>query len=160
MKYAIVVSRFNQGVTQKLLEGSIRTFRNHKIGEDSLKIVWAPGAFELPLLALALAESRKYRAVVCLGCVIKGETSHNEHIARSAAQGILDASLLTGVPIAFGVLTPDNRRQALARSGNGSSNKGSEAAEAAIEMAETLARLKKSPRRAKKTRHPAPLSIA
>lgn len=142
IKAAVVVSRFNQGITQSLLEGSLRVFKKHGIAESSVKVVWVPGAFEIPLAALKLARSKKYAAVVCLGCVLKGETDHNKYIAEAAAQGIMDVSLQTGIPIAFGILTPDSLEQARERSGNGSANKGEESAEAVLEMVRTLSEVR------------------
>lgn len=134
MKFAIVVSRFNQDICQNLLEGALASFKKQGVGKENVKIVWVPGAFEIPLAALKLARTKKYAAIVALGCVLQGETDHNRYISEAAAQGILQVSLSTGVPVTFGVLTPRNRRQALARSGKNSANKGSEAAEAALEM--------------------------
>lgn len=134
MKFAVVVSRFNQGITQRLLEGALSAFRKNRIEERSVRVVWVPGAFELPVTARKLASSGKYDAVVCLGCVLQGETPHQRYISAAVAYGITRSSLSTGIPITFGVLTPDTRKQALARSGSGSANKGLEAAEAAIEM--------------------------
>lgn len=112
--------------------------RSRGLNESSIRIVWVPGAFEIPFMALTLAQSKKYAAVVCLGCVLQGETSHNRYISESAATGIMLASLKTGVPITFGILTPNTMDQAMKRSDKGSANKGSEAMEAAIEMAETV----------------------
>lgn len=140
MKFAIVVSRYNQNITQRLLTGSLSTFKKHRIPEKQIEIVWVPGAFEIPLLAMRLAKSKKFDGIVCLGCVLRGQTSHHEYISHAVAQGIIQASLLTGVPITLGVLTPDNLKQAMARSGNNSANKGTEAAETAIEMAEIFRR--------------------
>ncbi|OGR84283.1 MAG: 6,7-dimethyl-8-ribityllumazine synthase [Elusimicrobia bacterium RIFCSPHIGHO2_01_FULL_64_10] len=137
-RFAVVVSRFNQGITQRLLKGALSAFAKEGIPERAVRTVWVPGAFELPLAAKALAETRRYGAVVCLGCVLEGQTPHNRYISAAAAQGITQASLLTGVPIAFGVLTPRTLEQAMDRSGNDSANKGSEAAHAAVEMAGVL----------------------
>jgi 6,7-dimethyl-8-ribityllumazine synthase len=138
MRFAIVVSRTNQSVSQGLLEGALRAFQNHRVKKNSLKILWVPGAFEIPLIAHKLAKSGKFNAVVCLGCVLQGETLHNRYISEAAAIGIARASLSSGVPITFGVLTPHTMEQARARSRQGSQNKGTEAAEAAIEMAELV----------------------
>ncbi len=138
MRVAVVVSRYNETITRALLEGALRTFRKHKVASAPKDIVWVPGAFEIPLAVQALARSRKYDAVIALGCVLKGETLHNHYISRSVAQALMDIGLETKIPVAFGVLTPNSLKQAKARSGKGSANKGEEAAEAAIEMAQTL----------------------
>ncbi|MBI4218024.1 MAG: 6,7-dimethyl-8-ribityllumazine synthase [Elusimicrobia bacterium] len=134
VRYAIVVSRYNQSITQRLLSGAILTFRKHRIPESAITVVWVPGAFEIPLIADRLARSKRYSAVICLGCVLKGETQHHVYICQTVAAGILEISLKNGIPVTFGVLTPDNMKQALARSGNNSANKGTESAESAIEM--------------------------
>lgn len=134
MQFAIVVSRFNQNITQRLLKGAQDAFQKQKIQPGSIKLFWVPGAFEIPTLALKLAKSKKFNAIVCLGCVLQGETLHNRYISESVTNGILYASLITGIPITFGILTPNNLKQAMARSGKNSANKGTEAAEAAIEM--------------------------
>lgn len=138
MRFAIVVSRFNQHITQRLLKGALDSFRKHGFKPTSIPVLWVPGAFEIPLLAWKLAKSKKFNAIVCLGCVLQGETPHNRYIAESVAQGIQFAAITSGVPITFGVLTPNTLQQALKRSEKNSANKGSEAAEAAIEMAKIL----------------------
>ena len=142
MRLAVVVSRYNENITRGLLEGALRTFRKHGISSGLKDTVWVPGAFEIPLAAQTLARTRKYAAVIALGCVLKGETSHHHYISKSVAQALMDIGLETNVPVAFGVLTPNSMKQAKARSGKGSGNKGEEAAEAAIEMARSLQRLK------------------
>jgi 6,7-dimethyl-8-ribityllumazine synthase len=142
-KFAIVVSRYNQSVTQRLLEGAISALKRNDVPWSSLEIVWVPGAYEIPLAALKLAQTRKYSAVICLGCVMKGETLHNHYISESVAHGLMRIQLSTGIPVTFGVLTPNNQKQALARSENNSANKGTEAAEAAFEMVELLGKIKK-----------------
>jgi 6,7-dimethyl-8-ribityllumazine synthase len=135
LNIAIVVARFNQDVTRRLLRGAQEALERHGAGEPD--IYWVPGALELPVTALALAEKGGHDAIVCLGAVIRGETFHFEVVAMQAAQGLMQVQLDTGVPIAFGVLTTDDKDQALARSGP-KNNKGAEAAEAAIEMANLL----------------------
>jgi 6,7-dimethyl-8-ribityllumazine synthase len=135
LNIAIVVARFNQDVTRRLLRGAQEALEKHGAGEPD--IYWVPGALELPVTALALAEKGGHDAIVCLGAVIRGETFHFEVVAMQAAQGLMQVQLDTGVPIAFGVLTTDDKDQALARSGP-KNNKGAEAAEAAIEMANLL----------------------
>ena len=136
--YAIVVARFNDLVTKRLLEGALDTFRRHGAKDDKLTVVWVPGSFELPLIADRLAKSKKYAAVCCLGAVIQGETSHHEYINQQMAAGILRAGLETGVPVLFGVLTCSSMEQALDRAGGKAGNKGSETALAAIEMVNVL----------------------
>jgi 6,7-dimethyl-8-ribityllumazine synthase len=135
LNIAIVVARFNQDVTRRLLRGAQESLEKHGVTEPD--IYWVPGALELPVTALALAEKGGHDAIVCLGAVIRGETFHFEVVAMQAAQGLMQVQLDTGVPIAFGVLTTDDKDQALARSGP-KNNKGAEAAEAAIEMANLL----------------------
>lgn len=136
--FAIVVSRYNQNITQRLLDGALSAFKKHKISHQSIKIIWVPGAFEIPVVALKLAKSRKFGAIICLGCVLQGETLQNHYISKAIAKGIIDVSLMTGIPITFGVITPKTVRQALERSGKNSENKGTEATETAIEMAKII----------------------
>ncbi len=135
LNIAIVVARFNEDVTKRLLRGAQEALQRHGVGEPD--VFWVPGSLELPVTALALAEKGGHDAIVCLGAVVRGETFHFEVVAMQAASGIMQVMLDTGVPIAFGVLTTDDRDQALARSGL-KNNKGAEAAEAAIEMANLL----------------------
>ena len=137
-RVAVAASRFNRVVTDRLVEGAVACFRQHGVSEDDVVVVWAPGAFELPLVASHLAESGTYDAVVCLGAVIRGETAHFEHVAGQAASGIQQVSLETNVPCAFGVLTTDTLEQALDRAGGKHGNKGWDAAASAIEMASLL----------------------
>lgn len=132
--FAIVVSRFNQLVTQRLLEGALDTLRRHGGDVSRVTVVWAPGAYELPLLASQLASSGRYQAVICLGAVIQGETSHHEAINSAVSSGLMHVGLATKVPVLFGVLTCHNMEQALDRAGGKAGNKGQEAALAAIEM--------------------------
>jgi 6,7-dimethyl-8-ribityllumazine synthase len=135
LNIAIVVARFNEDITRRLLRGAQEALEKH--GATEPDIYWVPGSLELPVTALALAEKGGHDAIVCLGAVIRGETFHFEVVAMQAAQGLMQVQLDTGVPIAFGVLTTDDKDQALARSGP-KNNKGAEAAEAAIEMANLL----------------------
>jgi 6,7-dimethyl-8-ribityllumazine synthase len=132
---AIVVSRFNEDVTKRLLRGAQEALERR--GAKDPDVYWVPGSLELPVTALALAEKGGHDAIVCLGAVIRGETFHFEVVATQAAQGLMQVQLDTGVPIAFGVLTTEDKDQALARSGP-KNNKGAEAAETAIEMANLL----------------------
>jgi len=135
LNIAIVAARFNEDVTKRLLRGAKDALERH--GANEPDVYWVPGSLELPVTALALAEKGGHDAIVCLGAVIRGETFHFEVVAMQAAQGLMQVQLDTGVPIAFGVLTTDDKDQALARSGP-KNNKGAEAAEAAIEMANLL----------------------
>ena len=134
-KFAIVISRFNEFISSKLLEGCIDTLTRHGAQDGALDVVWVPGAFEIPMLALKLARSKKYDAVICLGTVIRGATPHFEFIASESAKGVAKASLDTGVPCIFGVITADNLEQAIERAGTKDGNKGRDAALSAIEMA-------------------------
>ena len=140
-QYAIVVARFNDLVTRRLLEGALDTFRSRGVTDDRLTVVWVPGSFELPLIADRLAKTKKYAAVCCLGAVVQGETSHHEYINQQMALGIMRAGLESGVPVLFGVLTCQTMEQALERAGGKVGNKGADAALAAIEMANALKQL-------------------
>ena len=135
LNVAIVVARFNEDVTKRLLDGAQDALKRH--GVEDPDVYWVPGSLELPVTALALAEKGGHDAIICLGCVIRGETFHFEVVAMQAAMGVMQVQLDTGVPITFGVLTTDDKDQALARSGP-KNNKGADAAEAAIEMANLL----------------------
>src|SRR5262249_37711791 len=137
-RFAVVVPRFNGLVTEALLAGCRDAFARHGVGPDRLDVAWAPGSFEVPLVARRLAETGRYAAVVCLGCVIRGETDHYDHVAGQAAAGVMRAGLETGLPVIFGILTTDTVEQALNRAGLKSGNKGAEAALAAIEMVNLL----------------------
>jgi 6,7-dimethyl-8-ribityllumazine synthase len=139
--YAIVVARFNELVTKRLLEGALGTFRDRGVKPDRLTVIWVPGSFELPLIADRLAKSKKYAAVCCLGAVVQGETSHHEYINQQMAAGIMRAGLESGVPVLFGVLTCSSMEQALDRAGGRVGNKGSDSALAAIEMVNVLKQL-------------------
>ena len=135
LRIAVVVARFNEEVTRRLLRGALNALTER--GVEDPDVLWVPGSLELPVVALALAEKGNHDAIVCLGCVIRGETYHFEVVANQAAAGIMQVQLDTGVPVAFGVLTTEDKEQALARSGP-KNNKGAEAAEAAIEMANLM----------------------
>ena len=137
---AIVVSRFNEIITDKLLKGAWNYLMSKEIPEDNIKVFQVPGAFEIPLLAEKLAALKKYDAVICLGAVIKGETPHFDFVSASAADGILNTSLKHGVPVIFGVLTTNTIKQALDRS-TGETNKGVDCAQAALEMISLLKQL-------------------
>ena len=139
--YAVVVSRYNETVTRRLLEGALKTFCHHGASEERITVAWVPGAFELPLVADRLAKSGRYAAVCCLGAVVQGETSHHEYINQQVSRGIMESGIAGGVPILFGVLTCPTMELALDRAGGMSGNKGSEAALAAIEMVNLLKKL-------------------
>jgi 6,7-dimethyl-8-ribityllumazine synthase len=135
LRIAVVVSRFNEDVTKRLLRGALGALQER--GVEDPDVFWVPGSLELPVTALALAERGGHDAIVCLGCVIRGETYHFELVADQAAAGVMQVQLDTGVPVAFGVLTTEDKEQALARSGP-KNNKGADAADTAIEMANLL----------------------
>ncbi|MDA8044406.1 MAG: 6,7-dimethyl-8-ribityllumazine synthase [Actinomycetota bacterium] len=145
LRVAIVASRFNDTITQRLVEGATDGLRRHGVETDSVDLAWAPGAFELPLVAARLARSGHYDAVITLGAVIRGATGHYDFVAGQCAAGVQRASLDTDVPIVFGVLTTDTIEQAVERSGTKAGNKGFEAAVTAIEMANLLVALPKTP---------------
>lgn len=134
-KFGIVISRFNDFISKRLLEGAIDTLVRHGVKENEIEAVWVPGSFELPVVASRLAKSKKYDAVICLGTVIRGSTPHFEYVASEAAKGIARVSLDTGLPVIFGVITAENLEQAIERAGTKDGNKGRDAALYAIEMA-------------------------
>jgi 6,7-dimethyl-8-ribityllumazine synthase len=140
-RFAIVVSRFNEDVTEGLLRGARDYFAEASIPAEAVTVFRVPGAFEIPMMAQRLGESGDYDAIVCLGCLIKGDTMHFEYIAEVASHGIAQAAAATGVPMAFGVLTTLTEEQAVERSGAGPGNKGREAAAAAVEMARLFRKL-------------------
>ncbi len=140
-KFAIVVSRFNSFLVERLLEGALDTLQRSGAKPDDIDVVRVPGAFELPLIAKKMAESRKYDAVIALGVVIRGATSHYDLVVNEASKGIAQASFSSGVPILLGVVTTENIEQAIERSGTKAGNKGADVALAAIEMANLLAQL-------------------
>jgi 6,7-dimethyl-8-ribityllumazine synthase len=134
-RFAIVVSRFNEEITEGLLRGAKAALAEASVADEAIRVVRVPGAFEIPLAAQRLAESGEFDAIICLGCLIKGDTMHFEFIADAASHGIAQAALATGVPMTFGVLTTMTEEQAVERSTEGPGNKGREAALAAIDMA-------------------------
>jgi 6,7-dimethyl-8-ribityllumazine synthase len=140
-RFAIVVARYNESITGKLLSGAVETLRSHGVADEAIDVAWVPGAWEIPLLAQRFAESRKYAAVLCLGAVIRGETTHDVHINRQVSLSLGRISLETGTPVLFGVLTCNNLEQAIHRSGGNVGNKGIECAQAALEMASLLEQL-------------------
>jgi len=140
-KFVVVISRFNEFISSKLLEGCIDTLSRHGVQESSIDVVWVPGAFEIPMLALKCAKSKKYDAVICLGTIIRGATPHFEFVASESAKGVAKVSLDTNVPCIFGVITADNIEQAIERAGTKDGNKGRDAALSAIEMANLYGKL-------------------
>lgn len=141
MRIAIVVSRFNDFVTDRLLEGAQAALRDAGVADSNVDVVRVPGAFEIPMAAQRIAESGTVSAVVCLGCLIRGATPHFEYIASACAHGITAAAASTGVPMSFGVLTTNSAEEALERAAPGPSNKGREAADAALDMARLFAEI-------------------
>lgn len=133
-RFAILVARWNETITRKLLDGAVATLKEQGIADGSIDVAWVPGSMELPLLAKQMAVSNKYAAVICLGAVIRGETTHDQHINRAVSLAITQIGLDTNVPVLFGVLTCETMEQALDRAGGRVGNKGTECAEAAIEM--------------------------
>jgi 6,7-dimethyl-8-ribityllumazine synthase len=143
-RFAIVAARFNALVTESLLAGCRDALARHGVPNDRVDVAWVPGSFEIPLVAKKLASSGGYVAVICLGCVIRGETAHFDHVAGQAAAGVMHAALAASVPVIFGILTTDSVEQALNRAGLKGGNKGADAAMAAIEMVNLLSRLERA----------------
>ena len=140
-KFCIVVSRFNEFIGGKLLSGALDELKRHGVGNSNIDVVWCPGAFEIPLVAKKCAKSGKYSAVITLGAVIKGSTSHYDYVCAEVSKGVASVALDTGVPVIFGVLTTDNLEQAIERAGTKAGNKGADAAKSAIEMANLVSQL-------------------
>lgn len=134
-KFCIVISRFNEFIGSRLLSGAIDELKRHGVAEDNIDVIWVPGAFEIPIIAKKAAKSEKYNAIITLGAVIKGSTSHYDYVCAEVSKGVASVSLETGVPVIFGVLTTENIEQAIERAGTKAGNKGSDAAKSAIEMA-------------------------
>lgn len=134
-KFAIVVSRFNEFITRRLLDGALDCMRRHGVTPSGIEVAWVPGSFEIPVAALRMAKTGKYNAVITLGCIIRGETVHYEHLASSVALGVEQAAVAAGLPIILGVITCDSLEQAVQRAGAKLGNKGAQAALAAMEMA-------------------------
>lgn len=141
LKVGIVVARFNEFIGSKLLSGALDGLKRHGMAEEEITVAWVPGAFEIPLVAQKMAASGKYDAVITLGAVIKGSTSHYDFVCSEVSKGVANASLNTGVPVMFGVLTTDNIEQAIERAGTKAGNKGYDAAVSAIEMANVLKKI-------------------
>ncbi|MFO0904737.1 MAG: 6,7-dimethyl-8-ribityllumazine synthase [Pirellulales bacterium] len=140
-RFAIVVARYNESITSRLLEGAVSTLTSRGVADGNVHIAWVPGAWELPLVAQRLAQAGEYSAVLCLGAVIRGETTHDQHINRQVSLSLGQIALDTGVPVLFGVLTVNTLEQALNRVGGNAGHKGVECAEAALEMADLLDKL-------------------
>jgi 6,7-dimethyl-8-ribityllumazine synthase len=140
-RFVLLAARFNGFVVDQLVAGAIDALKRHGVGDDRIDLVRVPGSYEIPLVAQKLGKSGKYAAVVCLGCVIRGDTDHYDHVAGAAASGIAQAALNCGVPVIFGVLTCDTLEQAIHRAGAKAGNKGFEAAVAAIEMVNLMKKL-------------------
>jgi len=146
LRFALVVSRFNLPITEKLLEGAERCFHDHGVPVKNRKVVYCPGAFELPQVAQQLAQQKRWDAIICLGAVIRGETPHFDYVCRETARGIQDVALRYSIPVVFGVLTTDNERQALDRIGGPQGDKGWDAALTAMDMAFLFQSLKRTSR--------------
>src|SRR5947209_4915995 len=140
-RFALVAARFNHFIVEHLVGGTLDGLKRHGIADDAIDLIWVPGSFEIPLVARRLAGSGNYAAVICLGAVIRGDTGHYDHVAGEAAGGVARASLATGVPVIFGILTCDTLEQAVNRAGAKSGNKGFDAALAAVEMVNLLRQL-------------------
>jgi 6,7-dimethyl-8-ribityllumazine synthase len=140
-RFGIVVARWNEAITRKLLDGAVATLLQHGVADEAIDVAWVPGSFEIPLIAQRMAASEEYVAVLCLGAVIKGETTHDEHINRAVSLAISQIALTANVPVLFGVLTCETMEQAIHRAGGNVGNKGSECAEAALHMVGLLKNL-------------------
>lgn len=137
-KFCIIISRFNDFIGSKLLSGAIDELKRHGVSDENIDIVKVPGAFEIPLAAMKFAKTKKYNAIITLGAIIRGATTHYEHVSAELSKGIAQVSLQTEIPVIFGVLTTENIEQAIERAGTKAGNKGADAAKAAIEMANLL----------------------
>ena len=137
-KFGIVVSRFNEFITNKLLGGALDVLTRHEAADKDIDVAWVPGAFEIPLAAKKMAESGKYDAVICLGAVIRGATSHYDYVCNEVSKGVAQVGMQTGIPTIFGVVTTENIEQAIERAGTKAGNKGADGAMAAIEMVNLL----------------------
>lgn len=143
VKIGIVAGRFNEFITSKLISGALDGLKRHNVDEDSIEIAWVPGAFEIPLIASEMARSKKYDAIICLGAVIRGNTSHYDYVCNEVSKGIAHVSLETGIPVMFGVVTTENIEQAIERAGTKSGNKGYDVAVGAIEMINLVREIKR-----------------
>ncbi len=138
LRFGIVIARFNEFISGKLLSGCLDGLKRHGAADDAIEVAWSPGSFEIPMLAKKMAASKKYDAVICLGAVIRGATPHFDYVAAEVSKGVAAVGLETGVPVIFGVLTTDNLEQAIERAGTKGGNKGFDAALAGIEMVNLL----------------------
>lgn len=143
IKVGIVVARFNEFITSKLLGGAIDGLKRENVKEENIEVAWVPGAFEIPLIAKKMADSKKYDAIICLGAVIRGATSHYDYVCAEVSKGVAQVSMNAGIPVMFGVLTTDTIEQAVERAGTKAGNKGFECAQGAIEMVNLINELKK-----------------
>ena len=141
LKFGIVAARFNEFIVSKLVGGALDTLHRHETADGDIDVAWVPGAFEIPLAAKKMAESGKYDAVLCLGAVIRGSTTHYDYVCNEVSKGVAQVGLQTGVPTIFGVVTTENIEQAIERAGTKAGNKGADAAMAAMEMASLLGKL-------------------
>ena len=141
LKFGIVAARFNEFIVSKLVGGALDTLHRHETADSDIDVAWVPGAFEIPIAAKKMAESGKYDAVLCLGAVIRGSTTHYDYVCNEVSQGVAQVGLQTGVPTIFGVVTTENIEQAIERAGTKAGNKGADAAMAAMEMASLLGKL-------------------
>ncbi len=142
IKVGIVAARFNEFITSKLLSGALDGLKRHDVQEENIDIAWVPGAFEIPLIASKMAKSKKYDAVICLGAVIRGSTSHYDYVCSEVSKGIAQASIANDIPVMFGVVTTENIEQAIERAGTKAGNKGFDSAVSAIEMVNLIRELK------------------
>ncbi len=140
-KFCIVIARFNDFIGSKLLEGALDTFKRLGVKDENIDVIWVPGAFEIPLSAKYAADTKKYSAIVTLGAIIKGATSHYDYVCAELSKGIASVSLNSGIPVLFGVLTTDNIEQAIERAGTKAGNKGAQCAQSAIEMANLIKKI-------------------
>lgn len=140
-KFGIVVSRFNELICRKLLDGALDCLTRHDADNDNIDIAWVPGSFEIPVTAKKMADSKKYDAIICLGAVIRGGTPHFEYIAAEVTKGTAQIALNTGIPVSYGIITPDTLEQAIERAGTKAGNKGWDAALSAIEMADLFTKI-------------------
>ncbi len=138
LRFGIIVGRFNEFISSKLLGGAMDALKRHGVDESGIDVAWSPGAFEMPLIAMKMAKSENYNAIICLGAVIRGATPHFDYVSNEVSKGIANVMLKTEVPVTFGVLTTENIEQAIERAGTKSGNKGFDAAMAAIEMANLM----------------------
>ena len=141
LKFGIVAARFNEFIVGKLVSGALDTLHRHETADSDIDVAWVPGAFEIPIVAKKMAESGKYNAVLCLGAVIRGATTHYDYVCNEVSKGVAQVGLQTGVPTIFGVVTTENIEQAIERAGTKAGNKGADAAMAAMEMASLLGKL-------------------